>query len=137
MTTILLIDDEPAVRSSVAKVLGRAGYDVITAASAEEAFETLEDTSVDIIITDIIMPGIDGVKAIRQIRKTNPALKILAISGGGNFGKSAYKPEAITTTAYLQAAIEAGADALLTKPFERKGLTEAVDSLAREAHSAG
>jgi CheY-like chemotaxis protein len=129
MFRILLIDDEEEVRNSVAKVLGRAGYKVVVAASAQEGIDFLETEAFDILITDIIMPGIDGVQAIRQIREKNPGIKILAISGGGNFGKTEYKPEAITTTAYLQAATEAGADALLTKPFQRKGLTDVIDTL--------
>jgi CheY-like chemotaxis protein len=101
----------------------------VVAASAQEGIDFLETEAFDILITDIIMPGIDGVQAIRQIREKNPGIKILAISGGGNFGKTEYKPEAITTTAYLQAATEAGADALLTKPFQRKGLTDVIDTL--------
>jgi CheY-like chemotaxis protein len=119
MTSILLIDDEVDVRDSMAKVLGREGYDVITVDNADAGLATLKTQNVDLLISDIIMPGMDGVQAIKQIRADYPDIKILAISGGGNFGLKAYKPEAITTTAYLQAATEAGADWVLTKPFER------------------
>jgi CheY-like chemotaxis protein len=133
MVSILIIDDEPDVRDSVAKVLDRAGYEVVTAESAESGLGILDTRTVDVIITDIIMPGTDGVQAIRKIRETHPHVKILAISGGGNFGIEDYKPDAITTTAYLQAATEAGADAFLTKPFQRQGLTDAVSNLLTDA----
>ena len=56
-------------------------------------------------------------------------MKILAISGGGNFGLKDYEPQAIKTVAYLQAAAEAGADSILTKPFTRAELVEQVSDL--------
>ena len=126
MSSILLIDDEEDVRDSVRMVLERSGFEVAAVSSAEEGIAAAESRKFDAVITDIIMPGINGVDAIKKIRKILPQVKILAISGGGNFGASAYKPEAITTTAYLQAAAEAGADGVLTKPFEKKELLESV-----------
>ncbi len=129
MTRILLIDDETDVRESVAKVLSRAGFDVSTAVNAEQGLELLEKQDFDLLISDIIMPGIDGVQAIKIIRRSHANMKILAISGGGNFGLDSYKPEAITTTAYLQAAADAGADWVLTKPFDRTELLDCVQQL--------
>ena len=129
MPRILVIDDDRDVRNSVAKVLGREGYEVLTAANAEKGLAMLAKKKFDLLIADLIMPGTDGVKAIRQVREFNSEIKIIAISGGGNFGPKAYKPEAITTTAYLQAAAEAGADWVLTKPFERADVIESVRQL--------
>jgi CheY-like chemotaxis protein len=129
MTSILLIDDDPDVRDSIAEVLSLEGYDVETAENAERVRDLLDEHSYDVVITDIIMPGMSGVEAIRQARKIRPQIGIIAISGGGNFGPRAYQPEAITTTAYLQAAAEAGANAVLTKPFERAELINAVRRL--------
>ena len=126
MTSILLIDDESGVRESVAKVLGREGYEVETVGNAEAGLKLLAERDFDVLITDIIMPGIDGVEAIRRAREHQPGLKIIAISGGGNFGTQSYRPDAITTTAYLHAAAEAGADSVSTKPFERATLVESV-----------
>jgi DNA-binding response OmpR family regulator len=129
MMNILLIDDEKDVRESVAQVLSRAGYRVETAENAEMGLAMLEENDFDLLISDIIMPGIDGVQAIKAIREKNKKMKILAISGGGNFGLKDYKPQAITTTAYLHAAANAGADAVLTKPFARAELVEIVNDL--------
>jgi CheY-like chemotaxis protein len=131
MANILVIDDEPDVRDSIAKVLGREGYDVVAANDANHGLELLEQMHFDILITDVIMPGMDGVQAIRHIREIRPQIKVLAISGGGNFGDKGYQPEAITTTAYLKAALTAGADQVLTKPFDRVVLVDAVQSLAQ------
>ena len=129
MTRILLIDDETGVRESVSRVLERAGFEVLAAENAELGLELLEENTIDVLVSDIIMPGMDGVKAIKTIRKSNPDMKIIAISGGGNFGPSAYQPTAITTTAYLQAATEAGADWVITKPFEKAELIDRIREL--------
>lgn len=129
MASILLIDDEPDIRDSVGKVLGRSGHVVHTSASAEEALEYLEHNQIDVVIADLIMPGMNGVEAIKWIRKMYATAKIIAISGGGNFGSAAYQPDAIATNAYLEAASDAGADFVLTKPFELRDLTNAVDTI--------
>src|ERR1700730_4808322 len=115
MHSILVIDDEPDVRDAVKRVLDRAGYSVRTAENAMDALEELKRTPVDVVITDIIMPKINGVQAIESIRKEFPWVRIVAISGGGNFGVSSYQPEAITTSAYLASAEKAGAHLVLTK----------------------
>ena len=129
MKCILLIDDEEDVRDAVAMILGKDGYDVVAVASAEEGLARIETEVFDIVITDIIMPGVNGVDLIRSIRKSLPKVRILAISGGGNFGRTGYKPEAITTTAYLQAAKMAGADGILTKPFQKAELLDSIKQL--------
>ena len=126
MAHILLIDDDRDVRESIAKVLGREGHNVAIAANAEKGLAALAKKQFDVLITDLIMPGTDGVQIIRQVREISTSIKIIAISGGGNFGPNAYKPAAITTTAYLQAAAEAGADWVLTKPFERADIVDSV-----------
>ena len=75
------------------------------------------------------MPKMHGVDVIAAIRALRGNTRIVAISGGGNFGPLEYQPEAITTSAYLAAAQRAGADAVLTKPFDKSDLLEAVNRL--------
>jgi CheY-like chemotaxis protein len=135
MHNILVIDDEPDVRDAVKRVLDRAGYTVRTADSGVGALADLERTPTDVVITDIIMPKIDGVQVIESIRKLFPSVRIIAISGGGNFGISAYQPTAITTTAYLASAEQAGAHLVLTKPFESIDLIQAIEKVLGVGHA--
>jgi YesN/AraC family two-component response regulator len=135
MQRILIIDDERDVRDSVKCVLDLAGYVVCTAENATEALDQLGRIPTDLVITDIIMPKMNGVQAIQEIRKAFPLVRIVAISGGGNFGAAAYQPTAITTNAYLASALEAGAHLVLTKPFEADDLLEAVEKVLGIGHA--
>ena len=135
MQRILVIDDERDVRDSVKCVLDLAGYEVLTAESVTEALEQLQRTPMDLVITDIIMPKMNGVQAIESIRRAFPMVRIVAISGGGNFGVAGYQPTAIATNAYLRSAEEAGAHVVLTKPFEFDDLIEAVEKLLGVGHA--
>jgi CheY-like chemotaxis protein len=135
MQDVLVVDDELDVRDSIERVLERSGYSVRKTGDAADALAELRRRGADVVITDIIMPKIDGVEAIRSIRKEFPAVRIIAISGGGNFGISAYRPSAITTSAYLAAAERAGAHVVLTKPFESKDLLQAVEQVLGIGHA--
>lgn len=135
MQKILIVDDEPDVRDALKRVLDRAGYSVRTTPNAMDALAELERIPADLVITDIIMPKINGVQAIELICKAFPTMRIIAISGGGNFGNVAYQPKAITTTAYLASAESAGAHLVLTKPFEAVDLIEAVEKVLGVGHA--
>jgi len=135
MQRILVIDDERDVRDSVKCVLDLAGYEVLTAENVPEALEQLQRTPMDLVITDIIMPKMNGVQAIESIRRAFPTVRIVAISGGGNFGVAGYQPTAIATNAYLRSAEEAGAHVVLTKPFEFDDLIEVVEKLLGVGHA--
>jgi DNA-binding response OmpR family regulator len=130
MKRVLIIDDDDAVRGALERVLARRGYAVRTAPGGEEGLAELRDEPVDVVVTDIIMPKMNGVDTIKAIVKEFPQVKIIAISGGGNFGITEYRPEAITTTAYLTAARQAGAQAVLTKPFETSELVAAIEAVS-------
>lgn len=134
MGSILIIDDEEDIRDALQMVLESAGHDVKVASNGNDAVELQREEPADLIITDIIMPGKDGVGTIKEIRQEFPGIRIIAISGGGGVQPTEYVPEAITTTAYLAAAKEAGADMVFTKPFERKDLIQAVDDLFGKLH---
>ncbi len=135
MHNVLVVDDEVDVRDAIKRVLDRAGYSVRTTDSAAGALEELRRFQADVVITDIIMPKINGVEAIGSIRKEFPEVRIIAISGGGNFGITAYQPNAITTSAYLAAAEKAGAHLILTKPFESQVLIEAIGQVLGVGHA--
>jgi CheY-like chemotaxis protein len=135
MQNVLVVDDEVDVRDAIKRVLDRAGYSVRAIGNAGAALEELRSCHADVVITDIIMPKINGVEAIEFIRKEFPAVRIIAISGGGNFGITDYQPHAITTSAYLAAAERAGAHMILTKPFESKDLIQAVEQVLGVGHA--
>ena len=80
--TVLLVEDEPMVRSVAERALTRHGYTVITADNGEEALDILAKGDViDLLISDVVMPGMDGPTMVREARKSRPELKILFMSG--------------------------------------------------------
>ena len=127
MKSVLIIEDEAVIRRVLTRVLERAGFIVRTAENGDDALQQLRAAEVDIVITDIIMPKMHGIDAIKWIVKEFSRVRIIAISGGGNFGITDYKPDAITTSAYLAAARKAGAHALLTKPFQTAEVLHAIN----------
>jgi DNA-binding response OmpR family regulator len=131
MPSVLVIDDEPEVRDSIRQVLTRVGFDVATADNGVTGAEDYFSRPADVVIIDIIMPRNNGVEVIKKIRASFPGARILAITGGGNFGPFGYKPGAIVTDAYLAHATESGADAVMKKPFRRSELIALVRSLVR------
>lgn len=129
MAKILIIDDDRDVRESMAKMLERAGFEVVVADGGPGGLELFESGGADVIITDVIMPEQNGVDLIKELREGGCPARIIAISGGGNMEPAGYEPGAITTTAYLAAAQKFGADATLTKPFDRRQLLDVVKSV--------
>jgi len=134
MGSILIIDDEEDIRDALQMVLESSGYSVKVASDGNEGVELQRKEPAEAIITDIIMPGKDGVSTIKVLREEFPGVKIIAISGGGGVEQAMYKPGAIKTTAYLLAAKEAGADLILSKPFSSQDMVEAVDGLLGKPH---
>lgn len=130
MAKILVIDDEEDIRNVLKQVLERAGYDVAVAESGKEGLKMLrKEGGADLVITDVIMPGMDGVSLTREIREKYRDTRILVISGGGNVAPKSYEPGAISTTAFLSSARNAGADQTMTKPFDRKDLIRVIAEL--------
>src|SRR3989442_15896335 len=83
---ILVIDDQEPIRRVVRRALEQDGHEVFDASDGELGMEILESQSFDIVITDIFMPGQDGIVTLRQIRKRFPAVKVIVISGGDSSG---------------------------------------------------
>ena len=77
---LLIVEDEDTLCESLQRVFIRDGYDVDIADSAESAFKLLEHRSYDLIITDIILPGISGIELLTMYRKTNPEQKVIVIT---------------------------------------------------------
>lgn len=116
MATILIIDDDAALREVLRKILAAHGYEVLLAPDGEEGLALQRKRPADLILTDIIMPGKEGLETIRELRKEHPRVKIIAMSGGGT----------LRPADYLPAARQFGADRTLTKPFENDALLAVV-----------
>ena len=132
MAKILIVDDEEHVRAALKQVLERAGYEVAVAATGNEGLELMKRDGADLVITDVIMPGIDGITTARKIREKFRDTRIIVISGGGKAAPEPYEPDAISTRSYLASANSAGADRTLTKPFDRQEILRAVKNLLEE-----
>ncbi|MGC4074726.1 MAG: response regulator [Nibricoccus sp.] len=116
---ILLVDDDEVLRMVQAHFLRRFGYRVDAAADGVGAIQHLNAQPADLVITDMVMPGTDGVQLIQHLRREHPSVKILAISGGGPM-----TPQLMTDIARML-----GANVTLMKPFTLVALLQAVRSL--------
>ena len=119
MARILIIEDESQLRHMVEQLLTRAGHEVLSASDGRSGMDLYHEQLPDLVITDILMPEVDGLEIIRSLRREFPQVKIIAMSGGGETGKLQYLPE----------AREFGADIALSKPFDPAVLTAEVERL--------
>lgn len=116
----LVIDDSRTICMMLARELSECGFICTTASSMEEALESEKIVGLDLVITDIFMPGIGGIGGIKIIRENWPNIKIVAISGGwdASDGEDA-----------LSAAKHIGADAVLKKPFDMAMMGTTIDKV--------
>jgi two-component system nitrogen regulation response regulator NtrX len=82
--TILIVDDEPSILKTLAGLLLDEGFEVITAANGYEALKLIDKESPDLVLLDIWMPGIDGIQTLKEIKKENPYIQVIIITGHGN-----------------------------------------------------
>jgi len=82
MALILIVDDDPTLRTLFEQYLTNSGYSVALAADGREGLDLMRQQKPDLIITDIMMPEMDGLEIIREIRAHHPELPVIAISGG-------------------------------------------------------
>jgi two-component system nitrogen regulation response regulator NtrX len=82
--TVLVVDDEPSILQSLSGVLSDEGFEALTAGNGYEALKMIEKLSPDLVLLDIWMPGIDGIETLKEIKRNNPFLQVIIISGHGN-----------------------------------------------------
>ena len=124
MDRVLIIEDDEYVQKMLKQTLERAGYEVAAATNGATGLKLYESKAnasepFKVVITDLIMPEMEGIETITKLRKNNPKVKIIAISGGGR-----NKPED-----YLHLAGKLGAARTFTKPVDRDALLQAVSEL--------
>lgn len=111
---ILVADDEASVRETLRRILECEGHEVTTRPNGDSIVRG--DIQCDMLVTDIVMPGIEGLETIRHVRQVMPHIGIIAISGSTSIPKETY----------LGYAEQFGADCILTKPFYPRDLLAAI-----------
>jgi two-component system nitrogen regulation response regulator NtrX len=84
LPTVLIVDDEPSILKSLSGILSDEGFEALTASNGYEALKIIEEQSPDLVLLDIWMPGIDGIVTLQEIKRNNPFLQVIIISGHGN-----------------------------------------------------
>ena len=125
--SILVVDDDVPLRKTIDLALRSAGHRVIATAGRDEVVALLESKDFDLVITDVLMPDIEGTEVIKLVREHQPEAAILAMSGGG------YR---ITSELCLAIAGAMGAGVPLTKPFAMDELLKGVERAMASANDA-
>jgi CheY-like chemotaxis protein len=115
--SILVVDDEDSIRRVLVRILEPAGARVVCAGNGLEALRALEKEPFDLVITDVLMPEMDGIELIPLIKKKRPDVYILAMSGGGHNFMGDY---------CTKLAVTLGADSVIMKPFTLAEVQEAL-----------
>jgi two-component system cell cycle sensor histidine kinase/response regulator CckA len=113
--TVLLVEDEEAVRAFAARALGQRGYKVIEASTGAEALEVFEEHEgdVDLVVSDVVMPEMDGPTLMKELRRDHPDIKIIFMSG---YAEDAFRRNLAENEEFV----------FLQKPFDLKQLAAAV-----------
>lgn len=119
MPRILLADDDAQVRKMLKITLERAGHEVVEAADGNQAVELYDPETIDVVVTDIVMPEKEGIETIMELKTINPEVQIIAISGGGR----------INPEDYLKWAQRFGVASTFTKPIDREELLATIADL--------
>jgi DNA-binding response OmpR family regulator len=123
MNKIMIVDDDPELRTTIAEIIEQEGFEVQTAETADQALKLLEKSFFDLVLLDMVMPGTDGVTAIVLIKKLSPRTRIVMM----------------TAYASIENAVQAmqqGADDYLSKPFKIEALLTTVRKNLQEARFA-
>lgn len=119
MTKVLVIDDDDNLRMMLRLILESLGFAVLEACNGIEGLAVYKSSGADAVLTDLIMPGKEGLETIVELRKINPSLLIIAMTGG----------QQASASSNLRMAKYLGAKAVLLKPFSGDDLAKALGSL--------
>jgi two-component system, OmpR family, response regulator len=115
---VLLVEDDDDNRELMAEVLAAAGFDVVSAASGAEGLKTLSERSIDVLVTDVGMPGMGGIEVARAAKQIAPTVPVVVVTGWA-------EREDIASARGKEV------DAVLIKPVDPDALTTAVNDVAR------
>jgi DNA-binding NtrC family response regulator len=117
--SVLIIEDDEFVKNMLKQTFKRAGYDVATASNGRIGIQLYQSKPFDVVITDLIMPEMEGIETMMRLRKLDPGVKVIAISGGGR-----NRPDE-----YLHLPAKLGALSTFKKPVDRTALLFAAHAL--------
>lgn len=117
MAHICVIEDATLIRETLQRILHKLGHTVTSAVNGRDGLDLCDKTVFDIVITDIIMPEIEGIEVLRTIKEKSPQTRVIAMSGGGR----------AANTDFLKIAESLGADAILYKPVTQDGFMKALN----------
>jgi DNA-binding response OmpR family regulator len=120
---ILLVDDEPAITDNLAPLLRRAGFEVVVEHDGEAALKRLRTDPADLVVLDVLLPGIDGREVLRRARQDHRQMPIILLTRVGESGERAM-------------ALEEGADDYLNKPFDPHELVARIRAVLRRGRPA-
>lgn len=120
---ILILDDNPDMLQSLELILRHEGFETATALSGRDALALQGKAPADVLITDILMPDVDGMEVIDEFRNRWPHVRIIAISGGGERVRGDY----------LSVATQIGADVTLKKPVDPEKLLQLLADFEKKA----
>ena len=124
MAYVLIIEDDVTVRSLVRRMLSFGGHEVVEAEDGREALRSAQARPPDLVITDLMMPDMDGIEVITEFRRLGVDVPVIAISGGGLMPK-----ELLLSNAAALGAVE-----VLPKPFEMHQILDAVERVLGVLH---
>jgi CheY-like chemotaxis protein len=127
MALILVVDDQDAMREVVSMMVTQLGHEVLTCSDGKQALRVMESKSVDLVLTDILMPHMDGIELVRILRRDRPGLPVIVMSDGGQLDRSV-----LLRTAGLLGAVDT-----LGKPFGPEDLAAAVQRVLEAGSDGG
>jgi two-component system, OmpR family, response regulator MtrA len=123
MTAVLLVEDDPGVREGLELALRRLGYGVHPATSGEAALQGVREVTVDVVVLDVMLPGLDGFEVCRRLRRDSEVPVIMLTARGDDFD--------------IVGGLEAGADDYVVKPVEPRVLDARIRAVLRRLAPAG
>lgn len=113
---VLIVENDPKSALELNGILVKKGFEVAAVSSARDALQELEKAKVEVIISDIVMPGMDGMEPLNNVKTNFPEIRMLMITGhSGKYGK--------------ESVMEAGADGFISKPFKNIEITRTIQKL--------
>jgi CheY-like chemotaxis protein len=116
MAKVMVVDDDVAIRHALNRVLAAEGHEVLEESDGKSALRHFTGDPVDLVVSDVYMPDMDGIQFLMRVREAFPEAKIIMMSGGGN----------LPATSVLEAAKALGADRVVPKPFSSSEIREAI-----------